>query len=450
MAAKILCYPDSNDTWTFMNKGSRCDCGSNCFHYKSVDGVIGAYCNACESLIGFPLEEKEEELRKGHWKEELSSEEIAKEIVLTKLHTFAVIEKSRLEKDVRKGHISKAQAEDFLTDYIWKSLYPERDKADEKVLDFIEKISSYHQDTQKQDAVCELFSSGYCYYFAMILKEAFERGEVCWCAPYGHICWVDDNGHPYDIYGTCDSECTYYIPVSYIKKGLADFKHIPGESFDASEEYIQDAIDDFKRDLRDSVKCNFSWDNKSWKIEKKVYNTIQEMKEIWNDSDFTTTLNERYSLQVEYVTMTDGQTIQTALSLLCNEEERYLITAVSDYSDKEKLKENIHLLMQYMEEEPESVWASISSVNVCYYFKRAKDSFQFECNSPDLDEHYITILITSDKVGNEEVLAFGLGFGLDEESHEKKLLPAKDVSEESVAKMLLDMRHAGIQKLKEH
>lgn len=23
MAAKILCYPDSNDTWTFMNKGKR-------------------------------------------------------------------------------------------------------------------------------------------------------------------------------------------------------------------------------------------------------------------------------------------------------------------------------------------------------------------------------------------------------------------------------------------
>ena len=62
MAAKILCYPDSNDTWTFMNKGKRCECGSNCFHYKSVGGVIGAYCNACESLIGFPLEEKEEEL----------------------------------------------------------------------------------------------------------------------------------------------------------------------------------------------------------------------------------------------------------------------------------------------------------------------------------------------------------------------------------------------------
>lgn len=259
MAAKILCYPDSNDAWTFMNKGKRCECGSNCFHYKSVGGVIGAYCNACESLIGFPLEEKEEELRKGHWKEELSSEEIEKEIFLTKLHTFAVIEKSRLEKDVRKGHISKAQAEDFLAEYIWRSLYPEKDKTDEKVLDFIEKISSYHRDPQKQDAVCELFSSGYCYYFAMILKEAFGRGEVCWCAPYGHICWVDDNGHPYDIYGTCDSECTYYIPVSYIKEGLADFKHIPGESFDASEEYIQNAIDCYRRELFTKANVDFYW-----------------------------------------------------------------------------------------------------------------------------------------------------------------------------------------------
>lgn len=113
MATKILCYPDSNDTWTFMNKGSRCDCGSNCFHYKSVDGVIGAYCNACENLIGFPLEEKEEELRKGHWKEELSSEEMTKEIFLTKLHTFAVIEKSRLERTFAKVIFPKLRQKTF-------------------------------------------------------------------------------------------------------------------------------------------------------------------------------------------------------------------------------------------------------------------------------------------------------------------------------------------------
>ena len=172
----------------------------------------------------------------------------------------AMIEDAGLKIIAQKRIIlSKAQAEDFLAEYIWRSLYPEKDKIDEKVLDFIEKISSYHQDPQKQDAVCELFSSGYCYYFAMILKEAFGRGEVCWCAPYGHICWVDDNGHPYDIYGTCDSECTYYIPVSYIKKGLADFKHIPGESFDASEEYIQNAIDCYRRDLFTKANVDFYW-----------------------------------------------------------------------------------------------------------------------------------------------------------------------------------------------
>ena len=53
MAAKILCYPDSNDTWTFMNKGNRCECGSNCFHYKSVGGVIGAEYGQPSQLLGY-------------------------------------------------------------------------------------------------------------------------------------------------------------------------------------------------------------------------------------------------------------------------------------------------------------------------------------------------------------------------------------------------------------
>ena len=159
-------------------------------------------------------------------------------------------------------YINKNAAEHFLAEYIWRLQYPNRDKTDENVLTFIGNITDYHYpNSQKQDAIYELFSSGYCYYFALMLKDAFQHGEVCWCAPYGHICWVDDNGHPYDIYGTCDSECDYFIPVSHIQDGLADFKHVPGEIFNASKEYIQEAIKRFEKDLRSTVNVYFSWES---------------------------------------------------------------------------------------------------------------------------------------------------------------------------------------------
>ena len=50
---KILCCPEDNSTMTFISKGSRCVCGSNCFHYKDIDGVIVGYCNACGRLRGY-------------------------------------------------------------------------------------------------------------------------------------------------------------------------------------------------------------------------------------------------------------------------------------------------------------------------------------------------------------------------------------------------------------
>lgn len=122
--------------------------------------------------------------------------------------------------------------------------------ADDTVLAFIEDFTTLQGifDDTKASTVQTLFSNGYCYHFALILKNIFERGEICWCAPYGHICWVDDNKVPYDIYGICDSECDYYIPVSYISKGLDDFKHIKGKIYNASQEYIDNAIEKYKED----------------------------------------------------------------------------------------------------------------------------------------------------------------------------------------------------------
>lgn len=122
-------------------------------------------------------------------------------------------------------------------------------KANPVVLRFIFEFL-YHncKNDEEVEATRLKFMSGYCYYFAIMLKVAFERGSICWAAPFGHIVWLDIDGIPYDIEGVSTSEAEYYIPISYIKEGLKDFKHIHGEEFNASEDYINKAILQYKKD----------------------------------------------------------------------------------------------------------------------------------------------------------------------------------------------------------
>ena len=161
------------------------------------------------------------------------------------MRTQILIERERLQKEVEKKHITHKQAERFLAEYMIRELHviAGKDVADKEVLTFIDDF------LENNDIIRKKFRAGYCYYFAVMLKDAFQRGEICWCAPYGHICWVDDNGVPYDISGVCDSECDFYIPVRYIPEGIADFKHIPHKAFNASKEYIETAIQAFCRDV---------------------------------------------------------------------------------------------------------------------------------------------------------------------------------------------------------
>ena len=118
-----------------------------------------------------------------------------------------------------------------------------KEAADKQVLSF---INDFREDDK---SIRQKFCAGYCYYFAVMLKDAFHRGEICWCAPLGHICWVDDNGVPYDIDGVCDSDCNFFIPIRYIREGIEDFRHVPGREFNASREYIQNAIQTFCKDV---------------------------------------------------------------------------------------------------------------------------------------------------------------------------------------------------------
>ena len=118
-------------------------------------------------------------------------------------------------------------------------------KANKQVLYFIANFI-YHCGVDADDIIQEQFRAGYCLHFAMILKEMFPDGEICWCAPFGHMVYMYKD-IPYDIEGVNSSDCDHYIPISFIRNGIDDFKHIPGVGFNASQEYIDDAIERYKQ-----------------------------------------------------------------------------------------------------------------------------------------------------------------------------------------------------------
>jgi len=71
-----------------------------------------------------------------------------------------------------------------------------------------------------------MFADGYCYYFALILKDAF-GGSIMWHKNHGHIVWMDENKICYDIYGVFDDYGEGdIVPISELGEKLIYFKHI--------------------------------------------------------------------------------------------------------------------------------------------------------------------------------------------------------------------------------
>ena len=112
-------------------------------------------------------------------------------------------------------------------------------KIETDVDEFIEKFLT--GTPEQQEFLRSKFRGGYCYYFAHMLQTAFERGLVCWTAPFGHFVWVDtgikfDKFSPrlyqhykaYDIegrYNFWDNEVRYLIPEQFLGKHIYDFLH---------------------------------------------------------------------------------------------------------------------------------------------------------------------------------------------------------------------------------
>jgi len=87
-------------------------------------------------------------------------------------------------------------------------------------------------------------------YIALMLKGLFNRGEIVWAAPFGHIMWKDIDEVPYDIYGAYGSEYEYLIPIEYLGDDIKDFTHLSSDKKrnGASKERIQEIIDNYLRD----------------------------------------------------------------------------------------------------------------------------------------------------------------------------------------------------------
>lgn len=133
-------------------------------------------------------------------------------------------------------------------------MYLERNsEADSQVLSFIEDFYSLYTPKDKAEEYEEYlrkkFRAGYCWHFAHMLKATFNRGEVCWAAPYGHFVWVDIDRTPYDIEGVYFGEAKYFIPESFLGNAIDDFRHIKGIIFNATEEDIKNIIEKYEKSI---------------------------------------------------------------------------------------------------------------------------------------------------------------------------------------------------------
>lgn len=117
-------------------------------------------------------------------------------------------------------------------------------QCDKNVITFIANVL-FH--TTHPEIIEELFGNGYCYYFAKMLKDAFERGKICWHRNYGHIVWMDTDDTAYDIHGPFyDYNDDDLLPAEQaLGEMLVDLKH-NGKEFNAESPVFHEWAQSFK------------------------------------------------------------------------------------------------------------------------------------------------------------------------------------------------------------
>lgn len=123
---------------------------------------------------------------------------------------------------------------------------------------FMDRAAQTDDDREK---IRSLFRAGYCYHFAHMLQDTFERGRVVWAAPFGHICWQDENDICYDIEGRYCGEALYMIPEEFteakIPGNMLRFKHIPGKCYDIKKSEIIELIKAYCKETGETYDIEF-------------------------------------------------------------------------------------------------------------------------------------------------------------------------------------------------
>lgn len=121
---------------------------------------------------------------------------------------------------------------------------------DPKVIEFISDVLFHGvlrvTTNDSVETIRSLFEAGYCYYFAKMLEDAFPGGTVCLCYPFGHIVYVYE-GVAYDIGGVTDAEYESFIPLTWMRDGVNDFRHVPGIKCSLTADNLEDLAQKYKR-----------------------------------------------------------------------------------------------------------------------------------------------------------------------------------------------------------
>lgn len=111
------------------------------------------------------------------------------------------------------------------------------------VLLFIYDILHHGSTIEAEDTIYNLFANGYCYYLAVMLKDAFPGGTIVWCAPYGHIAYRYHNV-VYDIHYVYDGESDLFIPIDRMGATIDDFRKIRSRNYDITKAEINAIIEE--------------------------------------------------------------------------------------------------------------------------------------------------------------------------------------------------------------
>lgn len=100
---------------------------------------------------------------------------------------------------------------------------------------------------EKSKPLVKLFTEGFCYYFALMLKGAYPGGHICLIKGHGHIVYLYQ-GKFYDINGERTNRREKYIPIEYFGELIGDFKHNLVYSFGATKNEIKTCLEYAKAD----------------------------------------------------------------------------------------------------------------------------------------------------------------------------------------------------------